>query len=69
MTKTSKDQCRQAGAIELTTEMIEAGVDEFLSFDSEGLVNTDPRLIVCNIFQVMTQAAQQSVPQDRVSTG
>lgn len=60
---------RQAGAevtaIEATPEMIEAGVDEFLSLDSEDLAYSRPQDIVRWIFSAMAKAARRG----RVSTG
>ena len=56
----------QGGAgVEITPEMIEAGVDEFLSLDSEDLAYSSPQDIVRWIFSAMAKAARRG----RVSTG
>ncbi len=47
---------RQAG-VEVTPEMIEAGVNELLSHDSEDLAHTNPHHTVRWIFEAMAQTA------------
>ena len=51
--------------IDVTPEMIDAGVDEYLSMDSEDRAHSNPEDIVCWIFKAMSKAA----PQGHVSTG
>ena len=53
----------QAGAeteIEITSEMIKAGRDEFLALESRDLLETDPSNLVCNIYIAMMKAAGRS---------
>lgn len=42
-------------SVEIAPEMMEAGVDEFLSHDSEDILNTDPKLVVSWIYRAMTE--------------
>lgn len=50
----SANKSRQGSAeAEITPEMVEAGVSELLSHDSEDFHLTDPRLVVCGIFSAM----------------
>ena len=48
----------QAG-VQISPLMIEAGVDELLSHDSEDLAHTNPRHIVRWIFEAMIRASSR----------
>ena len=51
---------RQAGAvgeIEITPEMIEAGIQEYLSHDSDDLLHTKPERILSWIYLAMAEVA------------
>jgi len=55
-----------SGEIEITPEMIEAGVEEFLTFRSDDLAVTSPRLMVECVLRSALEASIQ-VPVSRCS--
>jgi len=54
---------RQAGAEEITREMLRGGVDELLSFDADDLRYSEPEVVVRSIYRAMRELAGQ--PPDR----
>lgn len=60
---------RQAGAeIDVSPEMVEAGVGEFLSYDSRDLADTPAREIVKGILRAALESAPSSLPSGRSTT-
>ena len=45
--------------IEITPQMLKAGLDEFLDCDLDDLACTNPRLLVRSIFEAMMRACEQ----------
>lgn len=56
-------QKRQAG-VEVTPEMIQAGVDELMSYSEEDMRFTEKAVVVDGIFRAMSRARQKRDAQE-----